>query len=292
MTTSYVEAERLLLPSSTKTTALALDAIMREAPAHALVQKLARGVLDGRRYGRWRSTQENLVALQTMRRYFDTYEKVAPDYTGKLWFGAATYAEHAFAGRTSTRATAQADWQKLAPGQAHDLALVKQGPGRMYYRVGITYAPRQTNLPALDAGFIVRRSYSADDPADVVRTPDGYRIRLGAKVLVTLEVLATTRRHAVALVDPLPAGFEVVNANLATAERPLAVTNDARWDHVNMRDSRVEAFQMDLREGVHRFSYTVRATTPGTFIAAPTKAEEMYSPETFGRSTGLTVVVE
>jgi alpha-2-macroglobulin len=292
VTAQYVDAERLLLVSSTKTTALALDAIMREAPGHALVSKLARGVLDGRRYGRWRSTQENLVALQTMRRYFDTYEKVTPSYTGKLWFGSAAYTEHAFAGRTSTRAVARADWSQLQPGSTHDLALVKQGPGRMYYRVGITYAPRQTNLPALDAGFIVRRSYSAEDPADVVKTPDGYKIRLGAKVQVTLELLATTRRHAVALVDQLPAGFESVNTNLATAERALAAPGDARWDHVNMRDNRTEAFQMDLREGTHRFSYTVRAATPGTFIAAPAKAEEMYSPETFGRSSGLKVVIE
>jgi uncharacterized protein YfaS (alpha-2-macroglobulin family) len=111
-------------------------------------------------------------------------------------------------------------------------------------------------------------------------------------VLVTLELLATTRRYAVALVDQLPAGFESVNTNLATAERAIAVTGDARWDHVNMRDNRTEAFQMDVREGTRRFSYTVRATTPGTFIAAPAKAEEMYSPETFGRSNGLTVVID
>jgi hypothetical protein len=49
---------------------------------------------------------------------------------------------------------------------------------------------------------------------------------------------------------------------------------------------------MDLAAGSHRFSYQVRATTPGTFIAAPAKAEEMYSPETFGRSSGLTVVID
>jgi hypothetical protein len=49
---------------------------------------------------------------------------------------------------------------------------------------------------------------------------------------------------------------------------------------------------MDLGEGRHQYTYTARATTPGTFIAAPTKAEEMYSPETFGRSTGVVVVVE
>jgi uncharacterized protein YfaS (alpha-2-macroglobulin family) len=56
-----------------------------------------------------------------------------------------------------------------------------------------------------------------------------------------------------------------VNTSLATGERALAVSGDARWDHVSMRDNRTEAFQMDVREGTHRFSYTVRATTPGTF---------------------------
>ncbi len=59
-----------------------------------------------------------------------------------------------------------------------------------------------------------------------------------------------------------------------------------------MRDNRSEVFAMHLSEGTARFSYTARATTPGTFLAAPAKAEEMYSPETFGRSTGTVVIIE
>lgn len=34
-----------------------------------------------------------------------------------------------------------------------------------------------------------------------------------------------------------------------------------------------------LWEGSYRHRYTARATTPGTFTAEPSKAEEMYSPE-------------
>jgi alpha-2-macroglobulin len=294
VTTTYTESERLLLVSNHKTTALALDAIMREQPQHALVTKLARGLLDGRRRGRWLSTQENLVVLQAMRRYFDLYEKDTPSYTGKLWFGNAAYAEQAFAGRSTARGISQLDWSTLAPGSTHDLVMTKSGPGRMYYRIGITYAPKQTNLPALDAGFIVRRTYrGADDPKDVVQLPDGrVKIKLGARVLVQLEAVNTSLRHAVALVDPLPAGLEPVNTNLATSERAAVGSTSADWQHTEMRDNRSEAFSMQLAEGTHQFSYTARATTPGTFIAAPAKAEEMYSPETFGRSTGTTVVVE
>jgi uncharacterized protein YfaS (alpha-2-macroglobulin family) len=289
--THFTEGERLLLASDNRSTALALDALIREDAKQPLILKLARGLLAARAHGRWRSTQENLVVLQAMRRYFDTYEKDVPDYTGKLWVGDVAYAEHVFAGRTNERATARLDWKQLAPGSTHAVAVQKTGPGRMYYRIGITYAPKRVDLPALDAGFVVRRSYEPiDHTSDVTTTATGVRIKLGARVQVVDEVIVTTRRDGVALVDPLPAGLEAVNTSLATAERGAG--DDRRsWDHVEMRDSRSEAFASTLNAGAYRFAFTARATTPGTFTAAPAKAEEMYSPETFGRSAGTTVTI-
>jgi len=294
VTVPFTDAERMLLGSETKTNALTLDALLREAPQEPIITKLARGILDSRQRGRWRSTQDNLVVLQALRRYFDIYEKDTPDFTGKLWLGDKAYAEQAFKGRTTARGVTHASWDTLEPGSTHDIAIDRTGTGRMYYRLGITYAPKRTDLPALDAGFVVRRTYKAvDDPSDVVQQRDGtWRIKLGARVLVQLEALNTSSRHAVALVDPLPAGLEPVNTRLVTSERAAAAPDDAAWEYVAMRDNRGEAFMMDLGAGSHRFSYTARATTPGAFIAAPAKAEEMYSPETFGRSAGTTVVVQ
>ena len=294
VTTAYAEAERLLLVSNNKTSALVLDALLLEKPKESIIIKLARGVLDSRRHGRWQSTQENLVALQALRRYFDTFERSTPNYTGKLWLGTLGYAEEAFVGRSNSLGEVSLDWHKLVPGSTHDITLAKSGSGRMYYRVGVTYAPKEAHLPALDAGFIVRRLYTGvDDPADVTKLADGqWKIRLGAKVAVTLEALNTTLRYNVALVDPLPAGFECINEQLAVSERAAKVDYDFSWDYKNLRDNRSEAFALSMREGSHRLTYTVRATTPGTFIAAPAKAEEMYNPETFGRSSGEVVTVE
>ena len=64
------------------------------------------------------------------------------------------------------------------------------------------------------------------------------------------------------------------------------------YEHQNLRDERVEAFTPLLWEGVYGYAYTARATTRGRFIVPPTKAEEMYAPETFGRSASDVVVVE
>ena len=61
------------------------------------------------------------------------------------------------------------------------------------------------------------------------------------------------------------------------------------WDHTERHDDRVNVFATRLGEGEHVFVYLVRATTAGTFVAAPTFVEEMYEPEVFGR-TDTTIV--
>jgi len=297
---TFASVERALLVSSTKSTALVLAALLRESPDHPLVPKLARGLLEARQRGRWASTQENLVVLQAMRRYFDVYEKDTPDFAGRLWFGDVAYAEQTFAGRNAAIHAMQLPWSSAPPSSTHDVTLERgakpsgAAAGHLYYRIGVTYAPKRVDVEPLDAGFIVRRTYEAlEAPDDVVRRPDGtWRIKLGARVLVRLQATASAPRFGVALVDPLPAGLEPVNAALATSESEAPSTQSYAWDHRNLRSNRVEVFASELPAGDHHFSYTARAITPGTFVAAPAKAEEMYAPETFGRTGGTTVVVE
>jgi alpha-2-macroglobulin len=290
--TDALEGERLLLPSDTKSTALVLTALLSVNPTNTLVPKLAKGTLGLRQSGRWRSTQDNIVALRALRNYFNVYEKTTPNFTAKSWIGDAAYAETSFVGRTTKTSLAHIDWPAL-PGSQHDVVISKQGDGRVYYRVGITYAPTQTAFAALDAGFVVTRSYAAVDKAsDVARDRDGnWQVALGARVMVTVNVTNTTPRFGVALVDQLPAGFEAINSAIATAESGSRTTSDYAWRNTNHRDNRVETFAMNLAAGSHQFQYEVRATTPGTFFTAPAKAEEMYAPETFGRSSGFRLIV-
>jgi uncharacterized protein YfaS (alpha-2-macroglobulin family) len=200
---------------------------------------------------------------------------------------------------------------------ASDLVLSKEGPGRLYYRVGLRYAPQDLALGALDRGFTIERRYEgADRASDVRRDADGtWRIRAGARVRVQLTLVAEARRYHVALVDPLPAGLEAQNPALATTGSlpdaggsaaeigapglgaPRGVGHRSWWartwfDHQNLRDDRVEAFAALLWDGVYGYRYVARATTPGAFVVPPPRAEEMYSPETFGRGASDRVVVE
>ncbi|HPH68274.1 MAG TPA: alpha-2-macroglobulin family protein, partial [Kofleriaceae bacterium] len=118
-----LEGERLLLPSDAKSTGLALTALLAEVPDHTMIPKLARGELGLRRGGRWMTTQENVAALRAMRRYFDVYEKVTPQFTAQAWLGSTAYTEATFAGRTTTTAQAHVAWPQLPAGNT-DVALV------------------------------------------------------------------------------------------------------------------------------------------------------------------------
>ena len=63
------------------------------------------------------------------------------------------------------------------------------------------------------------------------------------------------------------------------------------YEHQNLRDERAEAFQSLLWEGKYEYNYIARATTKGSFVVPPAKAEEMYSPEVFGRSSTDKVII-
>lgn len=192
-------------------------------------------------------------------------------------------------------------------GSVQDLVISKAGAGRLYYRLGMSYAPLDLQLGSTDYGFTVERTYEAiDDPQDVERDADGsWRVKAGARVRVRVTMVAPSRRYHVALADYLPAGFETLNPELAVTEKipednKEESTSGLSWwlrrrvwfDYQNLRSERSEAFTTLLWGGVYNYSYVVRATTPGVFIAPPAKAEEMYHPETFGRSRSDRVRVE
>ncbi|HEX6367382.1 MAG TPA: alpha-2-macroglobulin family protein [Longimicrobium sp.] len=305
--TRYEEGEYLLLHSDRRTDAIVLEALLAADPQSELVTKTVRGLLGHRTAGRWNSTQENSWVLLALDRYFRVYEGQTPEFVARVWLGDRFAGEQRFAGRSADRGHLDVPMRVLAADDPRSLTIGKDGPGRLYYRAGLRYAPRDLDLLPLDRGFAVERTYEAvDDSSDVVRGADGgWRVKAGARVRITVTVTAPGRRVHVAMVDPLPAGFEAVNTALLGAEHVPEDDDDAapwargyRWwwgpwyEHQNLRDDRAEAFTSLLPAGVYTYSYVARATTPGLFIVPPPRAEEMYSPETFGRGGTERVIVE
>jgi alpha-2-macroglobulin len=307
-TTSYTDGEYLLLHSERRADGIILEALIGDQPQSDLIPKVVRGLLSHRKAGRWTNTQENVFILLALDRYFATYEKATPDFVARAWLGERFAGEQAFKGRSTERRQVNVPMKYLAESaSAQNLVLSKSGPGRLYYRVGVQYAPASLKLNAADYGFTVERVYEAvDNPSDVRRDADGtWHIKAGSRVRVRLTMAAPARRYHVALVDPIPAGLEALNPALAVTgtvpqdERSTESKARPHWwwsrpwfEHQNLRDERAEAFTPLLWEGVYTYSYVARATVPGDFVVPPAKAEEMYQPETFGRGASDRVRVE
>jgi len=308
-TTAYDDQTYLLLSSDRRTDAILLDALMEDNPQSDLITKVVNGLLAHRIKGHWGNTQENVFVLVALDRYFNTYETETPDFVARFWLGDTYTGSNEFIGRTTERHETLIPMtyvlsETASGGGTQDLIISKEGQGRLYYRLGLRYAPTDLNLKALDAGFVIQRRYEpVDNPEDVSQDSDGvWHIKAGARVRVHITLVADNRRYHVALIDPLPAGLEIINPALAVSQStpqddPSTLRYGWWWwgtwyEHQNMRDDRAEAFTSLLWDGVYEYTYLARATTPGTFIVPPTKAEEMYSPEVFGRSSSDWVIIK
>ncbi len=297
--TDYGEDAYLLLYSSRRTDGIVLDALIRMAPESDLIPKVVTGLLAHRVRGRWGNCQENTFILLALKRYFDTFEATDPDFVARVWLGDLYAAEHEYSGRSTDRNSTLVPMAELLDAGDSDLVVQKEGEGRLYYRLGLRYAPDDLDLDPLDRGFVVQRSYEAvDDPGDVWLDDDGvWHVRAGAEVRVNVTMVNDSRRTNMVLIDPLAAGFEILNPALAVTGDVDVRSNSGWWwwtwyRHQNLRDDRAEAFTTYLWPGTHEYSYVVRATTPGSFVVPPAKAEEIYAPEVFGRSASDRVVVQ
>ncbi|HEX6764350.1 MAG TPA: hypothetical protein VF103_02705, partial [Polyangiaceae bacterium] len=303
----YSDGAHLLLASNRRADGILLDAFFDDRPDADVIPKIVSGLLADRKRGRWYNTQENVFVLLGLDRYFQAVEKATPDFVARAWLGGAFAGEHVYRGRTNDRQEVSIPLATLAGmPQPSAVTLAKEGTGRLYFRIGMNYAPEDLRPPPAEHGFSVTRRYeSVKEPSDVQREADGtWRVRAGALVRVRVGMVAQSRRYHVALVDPLPAGFEPLNSALATTEtipqdpKEGSTKGGTPWwwsrawyEHQNLRDERVEAFASLLWEGVYDYTYVARATTPGDFVVPPPKAEEMYDPETFGRGASDRVIV-
>ncbi len=296
------ESLRLLMHSNDRSNAIILMALLEVRPKDSMIPKIVRGLIQSRIRGHWSTTQANAYAMLGLSQYYDVYEKVEPDFTLQSWLGDGYLGQYTFQGRSMTIQEQQIPMAFLQKQGKRELVLAKKGAGRLYYRLGLRYAPRSLKLDAEEQGFAVSRTYEPiDKPDSVTRGKDGkWVFKAGHYVRVRLRIIASGDRYYTAVVDPLPAGLEAVNLAFKTsASSALANANDNRFydsrswysffafSHQEKRDSMVVLFADRLPAGVYEYTYVARATTIGDFVIPPTRAEEMYQPETFGRTATM-----
>jgi hypothetical protein len=299
----------VLMDSEARTSALVLRGLLAARPTHALGSKLAMGLLAVRRGGTWRNTQETAWALLALDDYGKAQEKVEPDFTAHVFLGEAELYRAVFHGRSLENPKTSVPTSGLIAGSGAALSFDVEGQGRLFYEARLRYATKALPPKGLDRGFFIKKTLRAvtaeglEEALKIVPETGTSSFKGGDLVLADVLVVTPSPREIVVIDDPLPAGFEAVDAHLATTGARYDVDSaDARADGNDdddddvgrssgrssfvreIRDDRVLFFVDHLSAGMFRYRYLARATTNGSFVVPPTKVEEMYTPEVFGRT--------
>lgn len=183
-----------------------------------------------------------------------------------------------------TRSTAEYFRRALGAG-APALSVANRGTAPLWRSVSITGVVK-ADLPAESHGYAVSRQVFAADgtPADLSKA---------RQTDLFVVVLKGTRKDAAVaaralVIDLLPAGFEIQNAAAPTGDAAGAYSwlkDISDTAYAEARDDRYVA-ALDLPGGTSQFTlaYVVRAVTPGTFKYPALEVEDMYDPETYGRT--------
>jgi uncharacterized protein YfaS (alpha-2-macroglobulin family) len=152
---SYNDGDYLVLNSDRRADGIILEALIGDQPTSDLIPKIVRGLLGHRTHGRWQNTQENVFILLALDRYFNAYEKVTPNFVARVWLGNAYAGEQQFKGRSTDRQQVNVPMAYLIKkdkvpdtSSGQNLILSKEGAGRLYYRIGMNYAPLDLDLKA------------------------------------------------------------------------------------------------------------------------------------------------
>ncbi|UCG93066.1 MAG: Ig-like domain-containing protein [candidate division WOR-3 bacterium] len=243
------------------------------------------------------TTHENAFVFDAFQTYYKKYEKEEPDFVSRVLLGGKEIIQQNFRGRTNepprryTFPLGPILKDTLVP-----LKITKQGEGRLYYTVRMSYALRENPIP-FDEGFYIWKEMLTLDGKEV------RRFKRGEVYKVVLHIVVPETRLFAVVDDPLPAGFVPVQTFFATEAQEVRERYwEEQWqerghwwgsfDHEEKYDDKVLFFAQQLFPGEHTKVYFVRAATTGSFLAPSTKAEEMYAPEVFGSTTQDYIVVE
>ena len=178
--------------------------------------------------------------------------------------------------KDNTRLLASADKQQVTatiPLDAVQVDLASRGIQKLFYTVSQAGFDTQPPDKAVSKGIEVIRQYT-DAQGNVVTSAT-----LGSNLTVHIKIRTTDGRslNNVAILDLLPAGFEVQRDSIRND------SGDWHLDYSDIREDRV-VFYGSFGPEAHEITYTVKATSPGTFIVPAIYAGAMYDRSAFGHS--------
>ncbi|KKQ55631.1 MAG: hypothetical protein US74_C0026G0006, partial [Parcubacteria group bacterium GW2011_GWA2_38_13] len=279
-----------------KDTALYLKSIVAKKSANPISDKVLRWILNSReKDGAWGSTSNTIAAIDALIDYMEWKKENESNFVLDISLDTKNIGSIEFGPKNILE-------QYLRETPISGLALNKNIPvefskenknsllNNFYYDMSLKYYLPQDQIPPRDEGFSISREYYMLD--DEKNTKPLATAATGDVVRVHLQITVPQTRNFVSIEDFIPAGFEIVNLDLATEQKSLRLQEQELEGREfipqikELRDDRAFLYQENVYPGVYEYDYFIRALVKGKYTHMPAVVSEMYFPENFGRTRG------
>ena len=283
------------------TTATVIYALAQQDPANPLLQDAVRYLSAHRNiHGYWNSTYENSWSLLALTEVM----KGAGELNASFDFSADLNGASISAGQANAlvpvTASTLLDGLQLALPNALNITRA-EGVGRLYYRAALFADRAAETAPALNQGMEISRVYTDFDCEEECPPLSTAQLIPGAKLKVQLTLNLPEDSYYVMVEDAFPAGTEILNQRLKTAQLGEPSESTELYDPENpfangwgwwlfsdpqIGDERIEWAADYLPAGTYVLSYTLIPLQAGEYRVLPAHAWQSYFPEVQGTSAG------
>jgi uncharacterized protein YfaS (alpha-2-macroglobulin family) len=259
------------------------------------IDRVLQSLLNLRKDGLWGCSCANAVALDAIVAYA-ALQPTPPAFTANATVGTAPPRAAVFNGYAKTSADLNYPMAGVPRGRS-TVALQKTGNGTLHYVVAYRYRVAG-DAPGRYQGLRIDRIVRPANSNDVVATyglqqPVPLTVAASAVFEIEDRIVTDHPVDRVSIRDPLPAGFQAVDASFQTSSSYYQARSD-NWqiDYQQIYFDRIEAFARHLDAGVYGVHYIVRSVTPGTYTWPAATASLLFAPEEFGRTANSSLIVK
>jgi hypothetical protein len=295
--TGRISSVGLVLPSETRTVAEVTKALIRLQPKNPRLPVLVNALVTLGKDDGWGSTNSNAAAMLALS------ELLNPPFAGSIPRTITVRLD----GKVQDIKTGPQSPVGYLTGTGQEAGEVlltgSAAASPVVVRYESSYLPQAdgSHAPAGNNGFVITRELlqmlkPGEPPVRLpLANPGTTQIFVIGQVIEEhVQVVNPKNRNYVAVVVPLAAGMEPLNPNLATAPpeaRPAGALTLAP-SYVGFMDDHVAFYYDSLPAGTYDFYFRTRASTSGSFIQPPAKAEMMYDSAVRGNTPGARIDIQ
>ncbi len=288
------------------TTATVIYALAQFDAATPLVRDATRYLVSHRNvHGYWSSTYENAWSLLALTQVAKSGSELNASYTYAADLNGVSLAQGQANPLTPVLTSTALDGLQLSLPNALNITR-GEGVGRLYYRAALFVNRAAESAPALNQGMEVTRTYyDAHCESDCVPL-NGIQLMNGAQVKVQITLTLPEDSYYIMVEDTIPAGTEILNQQLKTAEQGVDATDVQVYDPNNpfakgwgwwlfrapeIGDESIHWSADYLPAGAYVLSYTLIPLQAGEYRVLPAHAWQSFFPEVQGASAGEMFII-